>query len=518
MYTKQKAQYDVLVVGCGIAGLSAAVAAQERGARVCVLERAPEAERGGNTRHTTATIRMKSTAEVTDDFEDHFAANAGGYLDPSLIADVTQDSKSWSLALKTLSFADPNVVSTLAQESPPTISWLEGFGIRFIPLEVPYLTSAQPRIAPSGGGLAMIEALAKRFDAKGGTTLFSTAAQALLQDDDGVVIGVRATGPGNRPIQLRAGAVILACGGFEGNAEMLTSYMGPRALYLRGMSVGCNYNKGEGIRMALDIGAAPCGDFGSYHAAPTDPRSKLAGASLGIYPYGILVNKDGLRFTDEGPGPADLTYESVTREIYKQPQSIAWTILDAKMADVPIPSVTIKTEQPAIEANSIAELARKLDIPADRLESTVAEYNAACKGTAKWDPRRLDGLATIGLVPRKSNWARPIDVAPFKAYPIINSIVLTFGGLKTDVAARVLNQQGDPIPGLYAAGETQGIYYKAYAGATSVLKGAVFGRLAGYDAASRNRKPKTKKSAAKSSRSNKKSTRSNKKSTRSAKK
>ncbi|MFH1604057.1 MAG: FAD-dependent tricarballylate dehydrogenase TcuA [Pseudomonadota bacterium] len=488
MNAKQKAQYDVLVVGCGIAGLSAAVAAQERGARVCVLERAPEAERGGNTRHTTATIRMKSTAEVTDDFEDFFAANAGGYLDPMLIADITQDPNSWSPALKALSFADPNVVSTLAREAPPTLSWLEGFGIRFIPLEVPYLTSAQPRIAPSGGGLAMVEALAQRFTSKGGTILYDTAAQSLLQDEQGAVNGVRATGPGNRPLQLRAAAVVIASGGFQGNAEMMTRYMGPRALYLRGMSVGCNYNKGEGIRMALDIGAAPCGDFGSYHAAPTDPRSKRAGASFGIYPYGILVNKDGMRFTDEGPGPADLTYEAVTREIYAQPRGIAWTIHDVKLAEIPLPSITIKTEQPAIEANTIAELARKLEIPADMLERTVAEYNAACKGSAKWDPRRLDGLATVGLFPPKSNWARPIDTAPFKAYPIINSIVLTFGGLRIDPEARVINQQGDPIPGLYAAGEAQGLYYGAYAGATSVLKGAVFGRLAGYDAASRIQK------------------------------
>ncbi len=503
MITKKQAQYDVLVVGCGIAGLSAAVAAQERGARVCVLERAPEAERGGNTRHTTATIRMKSTAEVTDDFEDHFAANAGGYLDPLLVADVTQDPKSWSPALKALSFADPNVVSTLAQEAPPTLSWLEGFGIRFIPLDVPYLTSAQPRIAPSGGGLAMVEALAQHFTANGGIILYDTAAQSLLQDEDGAVNGVRATGTGNRNLQLRAGSVVLASGGFQGNAEMMTRYMGPRALYLRGMSVGCNYNKGEGIRMALDIGAAPCGDFGSYHAAPTDPRSKRAGASFGIYPYGILVNKDGMRFTDEGPGPADLTYEAVTREIYAQPRGIAWTIHDVKLAEIPLPSITIKTEQPAIEANTIAELARKLEIPADMLERTVAEYNAACKGTAKWDPRRLDGLATVGLFPPKSNWARPIDTPPFKAYPIINSIVLTFGGLKIDQAARVINQQGDPIPGLYAAGEAQGLYYGAYAGATSVLKGAVFGRIAGYDAVSRITKSRTKKSKARKSKAKK---------------
>ena len=305
-----------------------------------------------------------------------------------------------------------------------------------------------------------------------------------MVEEEGAVDGVRATGPGNRPAELRAAAVVLACGGFQGNAEMMTRYIGPRALYLRGMSIGSSYNKGEGIRMAVDIGAAPCGDFGSYHAAPTDPRSKLAGASMHIYPYGILVNKHGLRFTDEGPGTADLTYEDVTREIFAQTGCIAWSILDATLAEVPHHSVAIKSEQPAIEANSIAALARKIEIPAGNLERTVAEYNAACKAERTWDPRRLDGVATVGLFPPKSNWARPIDRAPFHAYPIISSIVFTFGGLKIDTKARVLNQQGDPIPGLYAAGETMGLYYGRYTGATSVLKGAVFGWIAGYDAAS----------------------------------
>jgi len=201
-----------------------------------------------------------------------------------------------------------------------------------------------------------------------------------------------------------------------------------------------------------------------------------------IYPYGILVNKQGIRFVDEGPGETDETYERVTRRIFEQTDGIAYVILDAGLADVPNQAVAIRTEQPAIEADSIAQLAKKLELPVDMLERTVAEYNAACvNGT--FDPRRVDGLATRGLNPPKSNWARPLDKGPFKAYPIISSIVFTFGGLKTDSRARVVNLQGDPIPGLYAAGEAQGLYYHNYTGATSVLKGAVFGRIAGGDAA-----------------------------------
>ncbi len=478
----QQTAYDVIVIGSGVAGLSAAVSAQENGAKVCLVDRASAAEAGGNTRHTGAYIRMKSVDQVSDDFEEHFAANAGGYLDPLMMADVARDQPSWPPLLKALSFVDPNVVATLASESPPTLAWLQGHGVQFFPLDVPFPTSAQPRIVPSGGGLALVESLTKVLTQKGGTVLYETAAMSLLQDDQGRVSGVRSQGRGHRRIDLQARAVVIASGGFQGNAEMLTRYIGPRALHLRAMSVGGRYNKGEGIRMALDIGAAPCGDFGSYHASPFDPRSRRAGASIYIYPYGVLVNKEGLRFVDEGPGETDETYESVTRRIFAQTDGIAWSILDGKTDDLPNQAVTVKSEQPAIEADSLAQLAGKLGIPADMLERTVGDYNAACVD-GQFDPRRVDGLATRGLNPPKSNWARPLNTAPFKAYPIVSSIVFTFGGLKTDSLARVLNLEGDPIPGLYAAGEAQGLYYGNYTGATSVLKGAVFGRIAGRDAA-----------------------------------
>ncbi|MBN9427402.1 MAG: FAD-dependent tricarballylate dehydrogenase TcuA [Burkholderiales bacterium] len=485
MQSKQTS-YDVIVIGSGVAGLSAAVSAQENGASVCVIERAPADDAGGNTRHTGAYIRMKSVDEVSDDFEEHFADNAGGYLDPLMMADVARDQQSWPPLLKAFSFVDPNVVSALAQQAPATLKWLTGYGVRFTPLEVPFPTSAQPRIVPSGGGQAIVESLTKVFTNKGGTILYETAATSLIQNPEGAVCGVRALGRGNRTLEVRSGAVVVASGGFQGNAEMLTRYIGPRALNLRAMSVGGQYNKGEGIRMALDVGAAPCGDFGSYHASPMDPRSRRAGPSIYIYPYGILVNKEGLRFVDEGPGETDETYERVTRRIFAQTDGIAWCILDAKVADVPNQSVAIRTEQPAIEAATLGELAGKLGVPPAMLERTVAQYNAACVA-GEFDPRRVDGLATRDLHPPKSNWARPIDRGPFKAYPIISSIVFTFGGLKTDTMARVLNLQGDPIPGLYAAGEAQGLYYGNYTGATSVLKGAVFGRLAGSDAAHASR-------------------------------
>ena len=172
----------------------------------------------------------------------------------------------------------------------------------------------------------------------------------------------------------------------------------------------------------------------------------------------------------------------MTREINAQPGGIAYAILDTTLAKVKHPESVVRSEVGPYQADTLAGLAALLNIPADALEVTVAAYNKAC-GAGTYNEADMDGLATRGITPRKSNWARPIKAPPYIAYPIIASIVLTFGGLKVTPRAQVVNQQGDVIPGLYAAGETMGLYYRSYTGATSVLKGAVFGRIAGADAA-----------------------------------
>ena len=473
---------DVVVVGCGIAGLSAAVSAVQNGASVTVLERAPKEERGGQTRYTEAYLRMKSETEVTDDFEEMFAANAGGYLDPSLVHLASGPRENWPLQLKALGFADPEVVSAFAEAAGPTVQWLKTLGVRFDFLPTQFLTKSQPRLLPIGGGLALVEALAAEAEKRGATFVYETAATSLMLEDDGRIAGVRAIGPAAKPLEFRASSVVLGCGGFEGNPEMQTRYIGPRSLFLRPVCRGGYYNKGEGIRMALDIGAAPCGDYGSYHAEPIDPRSGIAEPSVFIFSYGILVNSDGKRFVNEAPATIDACYERITREIYNQTNGIAYAVLDARHTRIPNYKLGLRTDQPPIAANTIGELAAKIGVPAQALQTTVSEYNRGCR-EAPFQPLALDGLSTNGVIPCKSNWAHPLDEPPFHAYPVISSNVLTFGGLKVDGHARVLNQQGDPIPGLYAAGEVVGLYYKNYVGATSVLKGAVFGRFAGLHAA-----------------------------------
>jgi tricarballylate dehydrogenase len=300
------------------------------------------------------------------------------------------------------------------------------------------------------------------------------------------VVGVRAVGADHRPIDFRAHAVVLATGGFEGNWEMLAQYMGRQAVHLRPVARGGYYNKGEGIRMALAIGAAPAGDYASFHAEPIDPRSGVPEASVFVFPYGILVNRRGERFVDEAPGTVDAVYDTITKTVWQQPNGIAYAVFDAGLEEVPNYQRGLRTDRPPVMASSIDALARALGVPEQPLLASVGAFNAACR-PGPFRPLELDGLATEGLDPPKSNWSRPLVRAPYRAWPVTASCVLTYGGLKVDVRARVLNADGEVIPGLYAAGETVGLYYKVYTGATSVLKGAVFGRLGGIDAAARRR-------------------------------
>jgi tricarballylate dehydrogenase len=476
----KKQSFDVVVAGCGVAGLSAAVSARQNGATVAVLERATREERGGQSRYTEAYLRMKSHSEVTDDFEEMLAENGSGAIDPELVEEAVTARTNLS---RSLSIADPTWIETFANAAGPTVDWVKGFGVRFDFLPTQFLTKSQPRLLPVGGGQALVDGLAAAAEKLGVTFLYETTATSLLRDADGRVTGLRARRRDGEALEL-SGRVVLASGGFEGNAEMMTRYVGPRSVYLRPICKGGYYNRGEGIEMALAAGALGCGDFGSYHAEPVDPRSGVAEPSVFIFPYGILVNKDGQRFTDEAPGTVDQHYERVTRRIYEQRDGIAWVVLDAKHMRVPNYKLGIRTDKPPIAADSMAGLARAIGVPEKGLLATVDAFNRACV-PGNYKPLELDHVATRDLAPPKSHWALPIDAAPFHAYPIISANVFTFGGLKINPQARVLDRDGEPIPGLYAAGEIVGSYYGNYTGATSVLKGMVFGRIAGADAAAK---------------------------------
>lgn len=474
--------WDLVVVGHGIAGLSAAVSAAEMGAKVVLLERAPKDDCGGNTRWTDALMRLKSEDAVADDFESHFAANAGHHLDPSLTADLARAPEDQPAILRTLGITDPDVISTFADETPGTIAWLKSHGVKFDFQPTYFITTCTPRMGPNGGGLALVEALTTAAERLGVTIHYETAAIGLIEDNG--ITGVQALGPCHARREIRARSTMLASGGFEGNPAMLSQYLGASARYLRPVARGGHYNKGEGIRMALGAGAATAGDFGAIHAEPLDPRSGLPEPIVLVFNYGVLVNRNGRRFVDEAPATVDATYEAITRIIPSQPGGIAWAVFDAGIEDVPNWRVSVRSDQPPIEAGTLADLAARTGIDETGLADTIDRFNAACGNSEGFKPLDLDGLASAPEgQSAKSNWARPIAHPPFYAFPIICGNCFTFGGLRCDAQARVLNIQGDPIPGLYAAGETMGLYHGTYTGATSVLRGAVFGRIGGQHAA-----------------------------------
>jgi tricarballylate dehydrogenase len=272
--------------------------------------------------------------------------------------------------------------------------------------------------------------------------------------------------------------VLLACGGFEGNAEMLTQYVGPTAVDLVPIAPGIKFNTGDGIRMAQEMGAGTAGQFDMIHAEGVDSRSSKADAVVWSYMFGIVVNQAGQRFFDEGANVLDRTFELLGNEIWRNQNQQAFLIADRKYLDVPGVEFLNVTDLPPIQADTIEELAKLLSVDADGLAATIAEYNDATQDGV-FDPSILDGLATQGIAPPKSNWAQRIDEGPFVAYPLTGAVTFTFGGLRVNADGHVLTQAGRVIPHLFAAGEITGLYYHEYACATSVLRSLTFGRRVG---------------------------------------
>ena len=470
---------DILVVGCGIAGLSAAVSAAQEGAAVRVLERSPKAERGGNSRYTSGNVRMKSATEVTDDFVDLLVHSSGTFVHHTLNASTLRPYEEWPPILRAYGFADPELVTALVEGAPDSIAWLKGFGVRFEPTFNP--ASGVPCLETVGGGHEAVERLAVAAEKLGVAFHYETAGRSLNVDEKGAVAGVRAwSKEAEGPVDFTSKAVILASGGFEGNLEMSTKYLGADAFRLRTVCRGGMYNKGEGIEMALKAGAAPAGQYGGFHAMICDPRS-VHTKSVKPWNYGILVNVRGERFIDEGSDARARISDLVGRAILRQPEGRAYFIYDAKVKDVGNFQRQIGSEVPPIKAGAIEELATALSIKPAALKATILEFNAAVQ-EGDFKPVVPDGKRTVGITPPKSNWARTIEGPEFMAYPLVCTNVFTFGGIRVSPRAQVVNSEGYAMPGLYAAGEVIGLYYESYVTSTSYLRGIVFGRIAGRNA------------------------------------
>ena len=456
---------DVVVIGGGIAGLSTAVSALNEGAEVILLEKAPKLQRGGNSAIADAQIRYPHepdeycpTRQTKEDFFNAFMRVSRGRANKELIHVVVDNA------------AD-------------AVDWLTEMGLEW---EKGYPNVAGYRRQPVGGGWQLVDTLYKHIERAGAHVAYETAAEKLLTDRSGRVVGVRGLEPeGYTDIKARGG-VVIACGGFEANVEMRVRYLGHHmdGLILR----GSRYNTGDGLRMALEIGAMPAGQWGDFHSAVIDARStplECGVTAIYIFQLGLFIDEDGERFIDEGEDFRDQTYVKFSKAIMAHKGGVAFNVFDNKprSEDPEAWKRAIRTEEDAFEAPSIRELAELIEISADRMERTIEEYNAACQ-TGTFDPLRLDGLTTQGLAVNKTNWARPLDSPPYLAYPVTGGITFTFGGLKSNPKAQVIHSTGRIIPGLYVAGEPMGeLYYYNYMGATSVLRGAVFGRIAGREAA-----------------------------------
>lgn len=491
-------QTDIVIVGCGVAGLSAALSALDNGAQTINIERSTVEERGGNSRWTDANLLIKTQqeeVELLDGFWEGFAHNNGFNLEPDFIHEMATGYNQWHPNVKTAPMVDTEVLNNFAENVPNTLNWLEKYGVTINREGVPFAVFIEllPFAQINGGGLAVIESLCPAIEEKGGKFLYETTATKLITDDDGKVIGVQCSGKDNQTITIQAKAVILASGGFQGNTQMLTQYMGPNARWVKPVAKGGYYNKGEGLRMALDLNAAPAGDWSDAHLQMTDPRSVQPEALVNIWQCGILVNQNGQRFIDECPNNWTEWQEEPGRAIIQQRNGIGYIILDDALysGEDQTWRKGLRTEVEPYKADSLEELAQILQIPVHELLHTVKTYNDACILSdevllSEWDPATLSfgGKSTKGVNPPKSNYAKRIEQGPFYCYPVIASICLTCGGLKVTPNAQVMNYSAEVIPGLYAAGETVGLYYGMYVGATSVLRGLVFGKLAGAHAAS----------------------------------
>ncbi len=454
--------HDLVVIGCGAGGLTAAVAfADHRGreARIAVLERATREGRGGATRWTSSWFRITANRQLDPAFTTMMQRIAGDK-------------------------ADLEYCRVLASEVPATLDFLDRHAVPWIYFEQPFANrnTGGGLGMPVPGGVAIVDTLADVIDGLPNATIhYATEAVALSTDQDGKVNGVDVRGP-NGSAHLSASAVVLACGGFEGAPDMLIEHLGPSGAALPLIAPTLTNNRGDGIRLAMPLGADLAGQFDMFHGEPVDRRSKKPDAVVYAYPFGIVVNGRARRFFDEGSDSFDSTFEQLGYEIWANQNQEAYLVAEKVILDWPHVRDIILTDQPPLEAGSIEALAGRLGLDPASLAATVSQYNAAIE-PGETDRTVRDHKATRGIVPPKSNWATPIERGPFIGYPLTCAITFTFGGIRVDARARVMHRDGVPIDALYAAGEVTGLYYKEYPAGTSVLRALTFGRIAAREAA-----------------------------------
>ncbi|MDJ0686709.1 MAG: FAD-dependent tricarballylate dehydrogenase TcuA [Alphaproteobacteria bacterium] len=453
--------YDVAIIGGGNAALCAAITAAEAGARVVILEAAPKPYRGGNSRHTRnfRCMHQGPLGPLIDSYEE------AEYLDDLL--KVTDGKTDEALARMTI------------RASEECLPWMQDHGVRFQPSLSGTLSLARTNAFFLGGGKGLVNAYYRTAEKLGATVHYEAPVTHLERDEDRIV-GLDYTHQGETR-RITPKSIVVASGGFQADTDWLARAWGPAAKNF--LIRGTPYNRGVVLADLLDQGVEQVGDPTQCHAVAIDGRApKFDGGivtRLDCVPFSIVVNKHGDRFYDEGEDVWPKRYAIWGRLVAAQPDQVGYVIIDSKSINLFMPSVF-----PPIEASTIEDLAEKMDLPPDRLRATVEDFNQACGDVSGFHPTELDGVATEGLAPPKTNWARPIDTPPYYGYSLRTGVTFTYLGLKVDERAQC-SAGNRAVANLWAAGETMAgsILGQGYLAGFGMTIGTVFGRIAGREAA-----------------------------------
>ncbi|MDB4238961.1 FAD-dependent tricarballylate dehydrogenase TcuA [Alphaproteobacteria bacterium] len=482
----------IVIVGSGNAALSAGIAALEKGADVTIYEKADKKMAGGNTKYTAGAMRF-----AYDNGEElmPLLKNPNARLKNTDFGSYTKEHFSSDL----FGFNDGRALSDeqnkLVSKSFETIKWLSTHNIKFEPIfsrqsflkDGKHIFWGGLTLASENEGVGLFEQELSAFTALGGKIHYQSPMTGLIFVND-TVKGIKVNEK-----NIEADAVILGSGGFEANDELRKKLIGEDwgAAKVRGTP----HNTGDGLTMALNIGAKRHGLFDGCHATPMDLYMKNYGG-LDLEPserknyrkicyfLGIMVNANGQRFLDEGKNFRNYTYAQYGRKVLEQPSHFAWQIFDSKVFNLLYEEYSFHDAH-FVKSETIDGLILKLDgVNKDAVSKTIIEYNDSIDTNVNFDPTILDGKSTKGLVIKKSNWAQKLDKGPFKAFPVTGGITFTYGGLKVSEEGAVINQEDKPIKGLFACGElVGGVFFNGYPGGSGLTSGAVFGRIAGYGAA-----------------------------------
>lgn len=440
--------------------MCAAIEAAEAGARVLLLEGAPKPYRGGNSRHTR-----------------NFRCMHSGPL--SVLTDAYSEEEYFhDLMLVTGGKTDEHLARMAIRASETCLPWMERHGVVFQPSLSGTLSLSRTNAFFLGGGKALVNAYYNV--ARGlGVTIVYEAKVTHIEITDNAFEAVHVTINGEEQT-IGGRAVVLASGGFQADIDWLARAWGPAARNF--LIRGTPYNRGEVLKDMLDSGSQSVGDPTQCHAVAIDGRAPRFDGGivtrLDCVPFSVVVNRDGERFYDEGEDVWPKRYAIWGRLVAAQPDQVAYALIDSKSIDLFMPSVF-----PAIKADTLEELAEKLHLPTAAVARTVSLFNDACQ-EGQFHPTELDGLATSGVEPAKTNWARPLNTPPYYGYSLRPGVTFTYLGLKVDDTARVSGPDGR-YQNIWAAGEIMAgsILGQGYLAGFGMTIGTVFGRTAGKEAA-----------------------------------